>query len=193
MKKTNVRKLVLIGMLSGISYVLMILNFPLPMFPSYLQIDFSDIPALIGALILGPMAGVLIELLKNIIDYFMTGSETGVPVGHLANFIAGSVFILSTYFIYYKIKTKKGMTFGLVTGTMLMAIVMSVMNYYVILPAFTYFLNMPAMSGSEVRNLIVLAILPFNIIKGLIVTGIFMLIFIRLQTWIGKQASLKQV
>ncbi|MCH1627143.1 ECF transporter S component [Ferdinandcohnia quinoae] len=193
MEKTNVRKLVLIGMLSGISYVLMILNFPLPMFPSYLQIDFSDIPALIGALVLGPVAGVLIELIKNIIDYFMTGSETGVPVGHLANFIAGSVFVLSTYLIYHKIKSKKGMTIGLVTGTILMAIVMCILNYYVILPAFTYFLNAPAMSGPEVRKLIVLSILPFNILKGLIITGIFMLIFIRLQTWIKKQTTFKQI
>ena len=88
MKKFSVKALVAIGMLSSISYVLMLLNFPLPPFPNFLMIDFSDIPALIAALIFGPVAGILVELFKNILDYFMTGSATGVPVGNIANFVA---------------------------------------------------------------------------------------------------------
>ncbi|WP_301281715.1 ECF transporter S component [Lysinibacillus capsici] len=91
MKKLNIKSMVAIGMLSSISYVLMLLNFPIPPFPQFLMIDFSDIPALIAALIFGPAAGILVELIKNILDYFMTGSATGVPVGHIANFAAGNV------------------------------------------------------------------------------------------------------
>ena len=71
---------------------------------------------MIGALVFGPMAGILIELLKNVLDYFMTGSETGIPVGHFANFISGIIFILPTYYVYNKIKSKKGMTIGLIVG-----------------------------------------------------------------------------
>ena len=104
MKKMKVKALVSIAMLSSIAYILMLLNFPIPPFPNFLKIDFSDIPALIGTLIFGPMAGVLIELFKNILDYFMTGSETGVPIGHFANFISGLVFILPTYYLYKKLK-----------------------------------------------------------------------------------------
>ncbi|MEH6987254.1 MULTISPECIES: ECF transporter S component [Bacillales] len=191
MKKLNIKSMVAIGMLSSISYVLMLLNFPIPPFPQFLMIDFSDIPALIAALIFGPAAGILVELIKNILDYFMTGSATGVPVGHIANFVAGILFVLPTYYVYSKLKTKKGMTFGLVIGTMVMAVIMSVLNYLVILPAYTFFLNFPAMSAPEMRTMIVTGILPFNILKGLIISIVFMLIFTRMRTWVEKQAVLK--
>ena len=71
MKKFSVKAMVSIGMLSSISYVLMLLNFPLPPFPKFLMVDFSDIPALIAALIFGPVAGILVEFLKNTLDYFI--------------------------------------------------------------------------------------------------------------------------
>jgi len=188
LKKLNIKSMVAIGMLSSISYVLMLLNFPIPPFPQFLMIDFSDIPALIAALIFGPAAGILVELIKNILDYFMTGSATGVPVGHIANFAAGILFVLPTYYVYSKLKTKKGMTFGLVIGTMVMAVIMSVLNYLVILPAYTFFLNFPAMSAPEMRTMIVTGILPFNILKGFIISMVFMLIFTRMRTWVEKQA-----
>ncbi|WP_442595868.1 ECF transporter S component [Neobacillus sp. D3-1R] len=191
MKKLNVKALVSIGMLSSISYLLMLLNFPLPLLPSFLLIDFSDIPALIAALIFGPVAGILVELIKNILNYFMTGSATGVPVGHIANFVAGILYILPTYYVYNKLKTKKGMTFGLIFGTIAMAVVMSVLNYFIILPAYTYFLHFPAMSTPEMRTLIVTGILPFNILKGLFMSIVFFLIFTRLNTWITRQTSFK--
>lgn len=191
MKKFSVKAMVSIGMLSSISYVLMLLNFPLPPFPKFLMVDFSDIPALIAALIFGPAAGILVELIKNMLDYFMTGSETGVPVGHAANFVAGVLFILPTYYIYQRLKTKKGMTFALVAGTVSMAILMSVLNYYVFLPAYTIFLNMPAMSGPETRQLIVAGILPFNFVKGILMSIVFMLMFSRMKTWIERQQSFK--
>ena len=166
MKKNKVKALVSIAMLSSIAYILMLMNFPIPPFPTFLKIDFSDLPALMGALIFGPMAGILIELIKNVLDYFMTGSETGVPVGHFANFVSGLLFILPTYYIYNKLKTKKGMTVALVIGTCLMSVIMSVLNYFVLLPAYTFFLNMPVMSGPEIRQYIVAGILPFNLVKG---------------------------
>ncbi|UII54678.1 ECF transporter S component [Cytobacillus spongiae] len=187
MKKFNVKALVAIGMLSSISYVLMVLNFPIPPFPPYLMIDFSDIPALIAALIFGPVAGILVELFKNILDYFMTGSATGVPVGHIANFIAGVLFILPTYYLYKKLNSLKGMTFALVVGTISMAVIMSVLNYFVILPAYTFFLNYPAMSSEATRQMVVSAILPFNVVKGLLIALVFMLMFTKMQTWIQKQ------
>ncbi|MCM3586468.1 ECF transporter S component [Mesobacillus maritimus] len=186
MNKFSVKALVSIGMLSSISYVLMLLNFPLPPFPNFLMIDFSDIPALIAALIFGPLAGVLVELFKNILDYFMTGSATGVPVGHIANFVAGVIFVLPVYYIYNKLKSTKGMTIGLVSSTIIMSVIMSILNYWVIMPAYTLFLNMPAMAAPELKTMIVTGILPFNIIKGLLITAVFMLLFSRLSTWINR-------
>lgn len=189
MKSFNVKALVSIGMLSSIGFVLMLLNFPLPPFPKFLMVDFSDIPALIAALIFGPVAGILVELFKNILDYVITSSETGIPVGHLSNFIAGILFVVPTYYIYEKLKTKKGMTYALVAGTVIMAIVMSVLNYFVFLPAYTLFMGFPAMSGAETRQMIVAGILPFNIVKGIIISIVFILLFSRMSTWIGKQRA----
>lgn len=191
MKKMNVRTLVSIGMLSSIAYVLMLLNFPLPPFPNFLMIDFSDLPALVAALVFGPLAGILVELFKNVLDYMMTGSATGVPVGNIANFVAGILFILPTYYIYQKLKTKKGMSLALAAGTISMGVLMSILNYYVFLPAYTFFLNAPAMSGPETRQFVVNAILPFNVVKGVIISLIFMAVFAKMQTWINKQTIIK--
>jgi riboflavin transporter len=189
MKKNKVKVLVSIAMLSSIAYILMLVNFPIPPFPTFLKIDFSDLPALMGALIFGPVAGILVELIKNVLDYFMTGSETGVPVGHFANFVSGLLFILPTYYIYNKLKTKRGMTVALVIGTCLMSVIMSVLNYFVLLPAYTFFLNMPVMSGPEIRQYIVAGILPFNLVKGIAMSIVFMLLFSKMGTWLNKQAS----
>lgn len=191
MKKRSVKVMVAIGMLSSIAYILMLLNFPLPPFPNFLLIDFSDIPALLAALIFGPVAGILVEFFKNVLNYFMTGSATGVPVGHIANFVAGVIFILPTYYLFEKMKTRKGMTFALVVGSLVMAVSMSILNYFVILPAYTFFLNSPAMSSTQMRQLIVTGILPFNVIKGILMSAIFMLLFAKMQPWINKQRILK--
>ncbi|MDQ0197459.1 ECF transporter S component [Neobacillus ginsengisoli] len=185
-KKMKVKAIVSIGMLSSIAYLLMLLNFPLPPFPNFLFIDFSDIPPLIAALIFGPVAGILVEFFKNVLNYLMTGSQTGIPVGHIANFLAGILFILPTYYLYNRLKTRKAMTVALIVGTLTMAVMMSILNYFFILPAYTALLKFP-----DMRNLVVPAILPFNIVKGVIMSFIFMLLFIRMQAWINKFSIIK--
>lgn len=188
-KKMNIRTLTSVGLLSTLAYLLMLLNFPIPPFPSFLMIDFSDIPALIAAIIFGPLAGIMVELVKNVLDFFMTGSPTGVPVGHLANFVAGITFILPVYYVYKKFESKKGLTVALAAGAVFMAVMMSVLNYYVILPAYTLFLNAPAMSAPETKEMVVSAILPFNMIKGMVMAVVFLLIYSRIYVWMRKQAA----
>ncbi|KAB7672901.1 ECF transporter S component [Bacillus sp. B1-b2] len=191
-KKLTVRSYVLIGMMSALSYVLMFLNFPLPSFPTYLQVDFSDLPALLAAFILGPVAGILVEVIKNLIDYVLTGSESGVPVGHLANLIAGISFILPTYYIYNKIKSKIGMVIGLIVSVVLMTTLLSVFNYYVLLPVYYTLMNLP-IEGTILKNTIVTAIIPFNLLKGTIISVLFVLIFSKMNTWIMKQMQYRNV
>jgi riboflavin transporter FmnP len=186
MKKLNVKAYVSIGMLSSIAYLLMLLNFPVPPFPNFLFVDFSDVPALIAALVFGPAAGMLVEFFKNVLNYIATGSQTGIPVGHIANFLAGVVFILPTYYVYNQLKTNKGMTLALIIGTITMAVVLSILNYFLILPAYTVLMGFP-----DMRNLVLPAILPFNILKGVMMSVIFMLLFIRMQGWINKFTTIK--
>ncbi|MFK2824247.1 ECF transporter S component [Bacillus sp. B190/17] len=190
MRKMNIRTLTSVGLLSTLSYLLMLLNFPIPPFPSFLMIDFSEIPALIAAIVFGPLAGIMVELIKNVLDFFMTGSPTGVPIGHLANFTAGITFILPVYYVYKKFESKKGLTAALAAGTVLMAVMMSVLNYYIILPAYTLFLNAPAMSDPQMKQLVVSAILPFNLVKGIAMTVVFLLIYSRIHVWMRKQTAI---
>lgn len=186
MKNTKVKVMVSIAMLSSIAYLLMLLNFPLPPFQGFLLVDFSDIPGLIAALVFGPVAGILVELFKNLLDFVMKGSPTGIPVGHIANFAAGTLFILPTYYIYNRLKTKKGMTLALIVGTITMAVMMSVLNYFFILPAYTTLMGLP-----DFRSYVIPGILPFNIIKGILMSIIFMLLFVRMQTWLNKISTVK--
>lgn len=190
-KSMNVRKYVIIGMLSSLAYVLTLLKFPLPTFPPFLKLDFSDLPALIAALILGPVAGILVELIKNIIDYLTTIGETGIPVGHFANFIAGISFILPTYFIYNRLKSKKGMALGLAISIITMSIALSIFNYFVLLPVYMTLMGWDPMTSAEMRQYVVSLILPFNLIKGVIISALFMLVFSRMNVWINKQKQVR--
>ncbi|MRX71037.1 ECF transporter S component [Bacillus lacus] len=191
MKQSKLRKNIAVGMLSSIAYILMMLDFPFPGLPPFLKIDFSDVPAIIAALVFGPIAGITVEAVKNVLHYLIQGSATGVPVGQMANFIAGSLFILPAALIFRKLQSAKGLLAGLALGTLLMTVVMSILNYYVILPAYTLFLNMPAMSAVETRQTIVAGILPFNFVKGIIIASVFMILFSKLQPWLKNQMIYK--
>lgn len=193
MKRLNVRAFVAIGMLSSLAFVLMLIKFPIPPFPAYLSVDFSDIPALIAAFLFGPLGAILVALFKNIIHYLMTGSETGIPIGNFANFAASILFVLPTYFVFNRLKVKRGLAISLIVGTLFMSVFMSILNYVAILPAYTLLLGWPAMSGSVLKETIVLGILPFNVIKGLIVALVFLLLYSRMHVWINKQIAYKNV
>lgn len=188
MQKQNLklRSFVTIAMLSSVSFVLMLFNFPLPWFPVFLQIDFSDVPALIAAVTMGPVAGILVELIKNVLDWIFSGTPTGVPVGHMANFMTGILFILPTYFIYKKFATMTGLLVGLIVGTLTMSIGMSVLNYVAFLPMYSYFLGW---GSFDMYETIVLGILPFNIIKGIMLIVIAVLLFRTMKVWIDNQRA----
>jgi riboflavin transporter FmnP len=189
MKNKNATKMVTVAMLSSISYLLIMLDFPFPGLPAFLKIDFSEVPALIAAIIFGPGGGIIVEAIKNVLHYGIQGSLTGVPVGEIANFIAGCIFILPVSYFFRKYRTVKGLTVGLVAGTTAMTLIMSILNYFVILPAYTWFLNAPAMSNEATRQLIVTGILPFNVIKGILIAVVFVLLFSRLKVWMNTKIN----
>ena len=189
MKNNKLRVMIAVAMLSSISFVLMLFNFPLPALPPFLKVDFSDVPALIAAITMGPVAGILVALFKNVLYWIFSGSPTGVPVGEMANFATSILFMLPVYAIYRKVSNTKGLAIGLFVGILAMAIGMSVLNYAVFLPMYTYFLNMPALTGSALRDTIVLGILPFNLIKGLLLSAIIIVLFKTMKSWLDKQRA----
>lgn len=187
MNNKKLRKMVLIAMLGSIATILMQFNFPLPALPAFLKFDFGEVPAVIAIMTMGPVAGISVELIKNILHWFLSGSPTGVPVGEIANFATGLLFILPIYFIFKAFKNKKGLVSGFIAGTVTMAIGMSLLNYFVFLPMYTYFLNMPPVTGDALYTMIVLGILPFNLVKGVIVAVISILLYSRMNKWINQQ------
>jgi len=189
MKNNKLRIMIAVGMLSSISFVLMLFNFPLPALPTFLKVDFSDVPALIAAITMGPVAGILVALFKNVLYWMFSGSPTGVPVGEMANFATSILFMLPVYMIYRKVSTSKGLVFGLSAGVITMAIGMSILNYAVFLPMYTYFLNVPPTTGTALTNMIVLGILPFNLIKGVLLSAVIIVLFKTMKTWLDRQRA----
>lgn len=186
-KKNQLLKLIIIALLSTISLVLFFINFPLPFLPTpYLKVDFSDVPALIASLIFSPMAGVLVVGFKNLLYLAVSGS--GEPIGVLSNFVAGLMIVLPVSLIYHRVKGLKGLISGLAMGTVIMAVGMSVLNYYLILPAYGWFMGWE-MSEQMKWIAVVGGVLPFNIIKGIIIAILFIPLFNRMQSWIQQQRT----
>jgi riboflavin transporter FmnP len=190
MRDKKINRLVKVAVLSVIAFLLMFLEFAVPIFPSFLKIDISDLPALIGTFALGPVAGISIEFLKNILH--------GIFVGELANFIVGTVLVVTAGFIYKARKTKKSAVLGLISGTITMSIAAGLINYFVLLPLYQRAFNFPisqmvAIAGkingniTDVWTLILLSIVPFNLIKGCMLTVITLLIYKKVSVILKKE------
>jgi len=189
MQSSRLIKIIIIALFGTISFLLFLLKFPLPFLPPYLKIDFGEVPALIAALIFSPLAGVLVIIIKNALYLIVGGGE---PVGVTANIIAAIAFVLPVAILYHKYKGVKSIVSGLITGTIIMAISMSILNYLIILPIYAFFMGMEEMKIESVKRIAVLyGILPFNIVKGIIVGMLFVPLYMRMRQWIeDKQATL---
>ncbi len=179
----RVRLLAGVGMLTAAAAVLQYLEFPIPIMPPFIKFDFSDLPALLGAYAYGPVAGVLIELLKNLIHCAASQSAT---VGELSNFILGASFACTAGLIYKRKKTKTSALIGGLAGALVMGLVSIPSNYFVVYPFYYNFMPeatvleayqklLPSMK-SIFQSLLAFN-LPFTIVKGLISVAISMLIY----------------
>lgn len=135
---TYIRKITAIGMLSAISFILMFLDVSIPMLiPGFVKLDISDLPALIGSFSLGPVSGIAICLVKNLLHLMRT--STG-GVGELSNFILSATFVTIAGIIYKIKKGRKAALIGSILGAVAMAIISVFSNYYFVYPVYTHFL-----------------------------------------------------
>lgn len=172
--------MVKISLLSALAVILMYIDIPLiPAFP-WLKIDFSDVPALMGAFAFGPLVGVVIELLKNILILLVKGTSTGF-VGEMANFIVGVSLILPASIIYHRNKCKKSAVIGMIVGGICIEVVGIIANAYFILPAYGM-----KMVGAELANYIVFGLLPFNGLKAILVSVVTYILYKKLSLAIFK-------
>lgn len=184
----KIRTIVCVGMLAAISAILMLAEFPLPFIaPSFYELDFSEVPILIGAFALGPMAGVLTELVKVLLNLVINGTDTAF-VGEFANFLIGCSLVLPASLIYKYKKSKTSAVIGLVCGTVTMAVVGVFLNALVLLPTYSVAYGMPldALLGmgaaihpsvGNVWSFALLLVAPFNLIKGALVSIVTMLLY----------------
>ena len=184
----NTRNLVKIAILSAIAFALMFFEFPLPFIaPPFYQIDFSEIPVLIGGFAISPGAAVVIELIKNILNVLFEGTDTAF-VGELSNFIVGVAFTLPACLIYARHKTKKRALIGLLVGVLTMALVGFIANLYFVIPAYVQFMGLSMETIVSMAQviftfvdtpflLVLCCTTPFNLIKGLLISIIVILIY----------------
>ena len=142
MKKDNVAYIAKISILGVIATLMMLFEFALPFAPSFYELDLSEIVVLISGFALGPLAGVLTELVKILLNLLINGTATAF-VGEAANFAIGVSFVLPAAIIYKKHKTLRGAIVGMIIGTLSLCVVGALINYYVLIPAFSHFMGMP--------------------------------------------------
>lgn len=182
----NVRMLTMTAVLSAIAFVLAFFEFPVPLSPSFARMDLSDLPALIGAFAYGPVSGVLIELVKNALQ-LLTSSTGGI--GELANFIMGSSFVVAAGLIYKHHKTKKTAILACLIASVIMGVVATVVNYFILLPVFEALMPLDQLIASfgefmpfikTKLDVVLFNAFPFNLLKGIGISIVTMLLYKRL-------------
>lgn len=186
-KKISTRKIAVIAVMSAIATVIYYLDFPVPLMPSFIKLDLSNVISLITGYALGPVSGVLVCLIKDVIHLVIKGLGTTMGVGDIFDFVTSAVFTLTASLIYRKNRTKKGAVIASLIGTLVFTIVSLPLNYFVTYPIYAKaFGGMEAIIGAYrqimpgVKNLFAALCIfnvPFTFIKGLLCTLITMLIY----------------
>ncbi|WP_297393534.1 ECF transporter S component [uncultured Peptoniphilus sp.] len=175
-----------VAMLSVIGFVLMYFQLPLTFVaPPFMKLDISDLPVLMGAFTMGPVYGIIIAALKNLMHIIFKGTMTA-GVGELSNFIISSTFALVSSYIYRKHKTYKGAVLSMTVGVVAMTILAMTSNYFVVFPLYGKVMPMEAIiaMGSAITpkitglfTMMIYSVLPFNLIKGFTTSAVMMLVY----------------
>ena len=175
-KRVNVRNMTVTAMLSAIAFILMFLDTAVPIMPNFIKLDISELPALIAAFALGPVNGVIVCLIKNLLHLLV--SSTG-GVGELSNFILGVGFVLPAGLIYHRKKTRKRAIIGALVGAAIMAAISFPSNLFVVYPFYYNFMPKeaiiaayqklaPHLNLDTISKCLLTFNVPFTFVKGMI-------------------------
>lgn len=179
-RKMSIDTIAKVSILGALAFLVMLFEIPLPFAPSFYKLGFDEVIVLIGGFALGPWAAVCIEGLKIVLNLLYNGTITA-GTGELSNFLIGLALVLPATLIYRGNKTIKSAVIGLLVGTITMAILGALINYFIILPAYAYFMKIPLegliAAGTAVNpsingmlSFVLLATVPFNLLKGILVS-----------------------
>ncbi|MCR5467489.1 MAG: ECF transporter S component [Lachnospiraceae bacterium] len=179
----NIRFMAVTAMLSAVAFILMFFDFSVPFVPSFLKMDISELPALIAAFAMGPVSGIVVCLIKNLLH--LTITSTG-GVGELCNFFLGVSFVIPAGLIYRFKKTKKTAVIGALAGAVIMGLFSIPFNYFLTYPVYYNFMPEEVILGlyqaivpsmKSILQCLVVFNMPFTIVKGLISALITMLVY----------------
>ncbi|MBR5391004.1 MAG: ECF transporter S component [Clostridia bacterium] len=185
-QSTHTRALVGTAMLGAIGFVLMFLDFSVPVMPSFIKMDFSELPALLASFAYGPVSGAAVCLIKNVL-HLLVGHTGGV--GELSNFLLGCLYVIPAGLIYRRIRSRKGALAGSLAGCVISAAGCLPINYYLIYPLYTKLLPIEAILGmyqkldpscSGLFDALLRFNVPFTFVKELLVCVITFLIYKKL-------------
>lgn len=193
-KTISTKTMTKVAILSAISYILMYISIPIPgIFPEFLKIDISDVPAIFGGMSLGPIAGFTIVLIKNLFQA-MTASTTAW-IGEIANMLIGGSYVIIVSMVYRKRKDIKGLLTGFVLGTIVMIIVGCLSNYYMLLPFYATVMPMDAIiSAGQIINpnvkdlgsFVIWMIAPFNLVKAVLISVLTLPLYKKMEVVLKK-------
>ena len=190
------------AMFATMAGVLMLVEIPLPFAPPFYKIDLSELPIMICTFYLGPVAGVTAELVKVLVKLVLKGTTTAF-VGDFANFAVGCSFVLPASLVYHAKPGKKSALIGLAAGTLCMTVFGSAFNAVYLLPKFAALYGMPleAIIGmgtkvnahiTSVSTLVLFAVVPFNLLKGVLVSALTFLLYKRISPLLHKGDARRQ-
>ncbi len=191
------------AMFATMAGVLMLIEIPLPFAPPFYKIDLSELPVMICTFYLGPVAGVTAELLKVLVKLLLKGTSTAF-VGDFANFAVGCSFVLPASLVYHAKPGKRSALLGLAAGTLCMTIFGSAFNAIYLLPKFAVLFGMPMEAiigmGTKVNahivsvpTLVLFAVVPFNLLKGVVVSLLTFLLYKRISPLLHRADDKKKL
>ncbi|SHE41940.1 Riboflavin transporter FmnP [Atopostipes suicloacalis DSM 15692] len=184
MIEQRTKKVTMIGILAAVAWVISQFSFPILYWAPFLKIDFSDIPILLGMYVFGPLSGVAIAAIRSLLSYITSGGEAGFPIGDTTAFIGTLSLTLP---IYYAIKNKgsnkkKSILAGSI-ATVSLTITMTILNWLVVAPLY---MKVMGFSVGPMREYLTLSVIPFNLVKGILVSLIFFIVFYQIQGYLNK-------
>lgn len=167
-----------VGVLAAVAFALMYLEFHLPGFPTFLQYDAGDLPALLGGFAMGPVSGLAVVLVRNTI-FLLSGKDEAGWIGTLASLVSSICLVGAAAVMYHQYRTLKGAVLGMLAGILTAAAVMGVANYHFFIPIYA--------PGLDPRILLALArtTVLFNLVKGSITGVLTFLVYKRVRSWLG--------
>lgn len=186
-KRISTRKMVIIGMMTALATIVYYLDFPVPFMPGFIKLDFSNVISLLTGFALGPVEGVIVCLIKNLIHLLIKGIDTTMGIGDIFDFVTSATFVLVAALIYKKNKTKKGAVIATLVGMLAFTVISLPLNYFIVYPIyFKAYGGEAAILGayqklmSSVKNIfsaLCIFNLPFTFIKGLLCSIITIIIY----------------